>query len=71
MTSMPPWSIFKPGEMLHWPLHSPHRVDNHDCLNVSLTTEYWTDPIRRMVRMKSGNAVLRYETRHYTAKPCD
>ena len=48
-----------PGEMMHWPLHSPHRVDNHDCLNVSLTTEYWTDPIRRMVRMKSGNAVLR------------
>ena len=37
----------KPGEMLHWPLNSPHRVDNHDCLNVSLTTEYWTDPIRR------------------------
>lgn len=49
----------QPGEMMHWPLHSPHRVDNHDCLNVSFTTEYWNDPIRRMVRMKSGNAVLR------------
>ena len=49
----------QPGEMMHWPLHSPHRVDNHDCLNVSLTTEYWTAPIRRVVMMKSGNAVLR------------
>jgi len=49
----------QPGEMMHWPLHSPHRVDNHDCLNVSLTTEYWTDPIRRTVMMNSANAVLR------------
>lgn len=49
----------EPGEMMHWPLHSPHRVDNHDCLNVSLTTEYWTDPIRRTVMMNCGNAVLR------------
>ena len=49
----------QPGEKMHWPLHSPHRVDNHDCLNVSLTTEYWTDPIRRTVMMNSGNAVLR------------
>lgn len=49
----------KPGEMMHWPLHSPHRVDNHDCVNVSLTTEYWTDPIRRKVMMNAGNAILR------------
>jgi hypothetical protein len=52
-------SDLQPGEMMHWPLHSPHRVDNHDCLNVSLTTEYWTDPIRRKVMMNCGNAVLR------------
>ena len=51
----------KPGEMLHWPLNSPHRVDNHDCLNVSMTTEYWTDPIRRNVMMNCGNAVLRHK----------
>lgn len=49
----------QPGEMMHWPLHSPHRVDNHDCLNVSMTTEYWTDPIRRTVMMNCGNAVMR------------
>jgi hypothetical protein len=51
----------KPGEMMHWPLNSPHRVDNHDCLNVSLTTEYWTDPIRRNVMMNSANAMLRHK----------
>lgn len=51
----------KPGEMLHWPLNAPHRVDNHDCLNVSLTTEYWTDDIRRTAMMNSANAVLRHK----------
>ncbi len=51
----------KPGEMAHWPLNSPHRVDNHDCLNVSMTVEYWTDPIRRNVMMNCGNAVLRHK----------
>jgi len=51
----------KPGEMAHWPLNSPHRVDNHDCLNVSMTVEYWTDPIRRNVMMNCGNALLRHK----------
>jgi hypothetical protein len=49
----------EPGEMLNWPLYAPHRVDNHDCLNVSLTTEYWTEPIRRTLMMNFGNALLR------------
>ncbi len=61
MTSTPRYSIIKPGEMLNWPLYSPHRVDNHDCLNISLTTEYWTDPIRRNVMMNCANAVLRHK----------
>jgi hypothetical protein len=51
----------EPGEMLNWPLYAPHRVDNHDCLNISLTTEYWTDPIRRSMMMNCGNAVLRHK----------
>lgn len=51
----------KPGEMLNWPLYAPHRVDNHDCLNISLTTEYWTDPIRRKMMMNCANAVLRHK----------
>jgi hypothetical protein len=29
-----------PGDMLAWPLHSPHRVENVRGLNVSVSTEY-------------------------------
>ncbi|MBX9757128.1 MAG: cupin-like domain-containing protein [Beijerinckiaceae bacterium] len=49
----------KPGEMLHWPLNAPHRVDNLDCMNVSITTEHWTPAIRRNFAMRYGNGVLR------------
>lgn len=48
-----------PGEMLHWPLNGPHRVQNHDCVNVSLTTEHWTPEIRRHYQMNYANGVLR------------
>ncbi len=49
----------EPGEMLHWPLNGPHRVVNHDCLNVSLTTEHWTTDIHRHYMMNYANGVLR------------
>ncbi|MFN3892249.1 MAG: hypothetical protein ACK4MV_17790 [Beijerinckiaceae bacterium] len=49
----------KAGEMLHWPLNAPHRVDNMDCLNVSITTEHWTPEVRRSFAMRYGNGVLR------------
>ncbi len=49
----------EPGQMLHWPLNSPHRVDNHDCLNISVTTEHWTDEIRRSQMVNVANGVLR------------
>mgnify|MGYP007089524400 CR=1 FL=1 len=45
--------------MLHWPLNSPHKVDNHDCLNVSVTTEHWTPEIRRSQMVNVANGVLR------------
>ncbi len=48
-----------PGEMLHWPLNGPHRVENHDCLNVSMTTEHFTDEIRRVYAVNFANGVLR------------
>ncbi len=48
-----------PGEMLHWPLNAPHRVENLDCLNVSMTTEYWTEDIRRSQIINMANAILR------------
>ena len=39
------------GDMLHWPLNAPHRVENLDSLNVSLTTEHWG---RRPARFLCG-----------------
>lgn len=49
----------EPGQMLHWPLYGPHRVENHDCLNVSLTTEHWTKEIWKSYATHYGNGVLR------------
>lgn len=49
------------GEMLHWPLNAPHRVENLDCLNVSMTTEYWTETIRRKQMINMANGILRYK----------
>jgi len=51
----------QPGQMLSWPLNSPHRVDNEDCLNISVTTEHWTDENRRAQKMHLANAVLRHK----------
>lgn len=53
-----------PGDMLHWPLNAPHRVDNHDCLNVSMTMEYFTDDIRRAHMVTRANGILRAKFGH-------
>jgi hypothetical protein len=34
-------------------------VQNHDCLNISVTMEHWTDPIWRSYAVHYGNGVLR------------
>jgi hypothetical protein len=47
------------GEMLHWPLNSPHRIVNGDCLNISFTTEHFTPSIRRSFYVNYANGVLR------------
>jgi len=49
----------EPGRMLHWPLNHPHRIVNHDCLNVSFTTEHWTSELRAAYLVKYGNGILR------------
>jgi hypothetical protein len=49
----------EPGRMLHWPLNYPHRIVNHDCLNVSFTTEHWTSDLRAAYLVKYANGVLR------------
>ena len=56
----------EPGQMLHWPLNCPHRVDNYDVLNVSFTVEYLTPAIRRHQIVTAANAVLR---RHLGMQP--
>ena len=49
----------EPGQMLHWPLNGPHRVENKDCLNISVTTEHWTKEIRNSYAVNYANGVLR------------
>lgn len=49
----------EPGQMLHWPLNAPHRVDNADVVNVSMTLEYFTDDIRRSHMVTMANGILR------------
>lgn len=49
----------EPGEVVHWPLYAPHRVENHDCLNISVTTEHWTREIWNAFAVHYGNGVLR------------
>lgn len=48
-----------PGEMLTWPLYAPHRVENHDCLNISVTMEHWTKEIWNAYAVHYGNGVMR------------
>ncbi|MCC6920836.1 MAG: hypothetical protein IT548_16680 [Alphaproteobacteria bacterium] len=49
-----------PGDMAHWPLNAPHRVENHDMLNVSLTSEHWSDEIVRRHKVNLANGFLRH-----------
>jgi hypothetical protein len=49
----------EPGRMLHWPLNCPHRIVNLDMLNVSITTEHWTDELRNHYAVNYANGVLR------------
>lgn len=49
----------EPGDMVHWPLNAPHRVDNADCLNVSMTMEFFTPAIRRQHIVNRANGILR------------
>ena len=48
-----------PGEMLHWPLNAPHRVQNEDSFNVSFTTEHVTADVRRNYVVNFANGILR------------
>lgn len=49
----------EPGQMVHWPINGPHRVANHDCINVSLTTSHWSDELRNSYANHYANGLLR------------
>lgn len=49
-----------PGDWATWPLNAPHRVENHDCLNVSMTISYTTEEIRRLHMVNLANGILRH-----------
>ena len=49
----------EPGELLSWPLNAPHRVENLDGVNVSVTTEHWTTHIRNTYAVRYANGVIR------------
>ncbi len=48
-----------PGEMVLWGLNGPHRVENEDCLNISVTTEHYTSEIRKSYAVNYANGILR------------
>ena len=49
----------EPGELAAWPQNAPHRVVNHDSLNVSLSSEYFTPQSRSRARLFNANRFLR------------
>lgn len=49
----------QPGDAMHWPLNGPHRVVNADCVNISFTTEHWTDDLRAQYATNYANGLLR------------
>lgn len=52
----------KPGDMLHWQLYAPHRIQNGNCVNVSFTTEHVTPVVRRNFTVNFANGILRRTT---------
>lgn len=52
---------FTPGQMLHWPLNAPHRVENLDTVNISMTISYTNEQIRRLQMVNFTNGLLRHK----------
>ncbi|GJL97444.1 MAG: hypothetical protein DHS20C06_12610 [Hyphobacterium sp.] len=48
-----------PGQMVHWPQNAPHRIDNGDDLNVSLSIEFMTPTAQLRANAVLANAWLR------------
>jgi hypothetical protein len=50
----------EPGQMLNWPLNAPHRVENLDSVNISMTVSYVNSDIRRADVVSIANGLLRH-----------
>ena len=48
-----------PGDAVSWPQNAPHRVDNLDGLNVSITTDYFTPQAQRKYGVYFSNGLFR------------
>ena len=49
----------EPGQLITWPQLAPHRVENLEGLNVSLSTEHKNARARRRLNVHTGNHVMR------------
>lgn len=49
----------EPGDMVTWAQNTPHRVENTEGLNVSLSTEHLTNRARRQINVHIANRFLR------------
>jgi hypothetical protein len=49
----------EPGQLISWPQLAPHRVENLEGLNVSLSTEHKNPLARRRLNVHTGNHLLR------------
>jgi hypothetical protein len=49
----------EPGDWTTWPRNAPHRVRNADCVNISFTTEHWTNELRAGYAVDYANGLLR------------
>lgn len=47
------------GDWASWPRACPHRVVNGDCVNISFTTEHWTDDLSTGYAVDYANGLLR------------
>ncbi len=52
-----------PGDVAYWPQNAPHRVTNTEGINVSLSTEHYTDESRARARIYNANRFLREAVR--------
>ncbi len=53
--------VMQPGMVASWPQTAPHRIDNSDCLNVSLSCEFMTfDALVRANALYANGAMRRW-----------